>query len=220
VDVKAEQTIIQHIHKAYPNHGIIAEESGVNNDDAETVWIIDPLDGTTNYLHGFPFFCVSIAVRVKNRIEHGLIYDPVRGECFSASRGQGAQMNSKRIRVNQKKEMSKSLIGGGFPVKYPELCERFLATATALFGDAAGIRRTGSAALDLAYVACGRLDGYFEFGLRQWDLAAGALLIKEAGGLVGDFAGGENYLNTGNIVAANPKLFKAMLQKLSAKLQG
>lgn len=220
VDVKAEQCIIQHIHKAYPNHGIIAEESGVHNDDAETVWIIDPLDGTTNYLHGFPFFCVSIAVRVKNRIEHGLVYDPVRGECFSASRGQGAQMNSKRIRVNQKKEMSKSLIGGGFPVKYPALSKRFLATAEALFGDAAGIRRTGSAALDLAYVACGRLDGYFEFGLRPWDLAAGALLIKEAGGLVGDFYGGEDYIKTGNVVAANPKLFKAMLQKLSAKLIG
>ncbi|WP_367606225.1 inositol monophosphatase family protein [Legionella sp. W05-934-2] len=220
VDIKAEQIIIQHIHKAYPNHGIIAEESGVHNEEAETVWIIDPLDGTTNYLHGFPFFCVSIAVRVKHRIEHGLIYDPLRGECFFASRGQGAQMNSKRIRVNQKKEMNQSLFGGGFPVKYPALSERFLATAAALFGDAAGIRRTGSAALDLAYVACGRLDGYFEFGLRPWDMAAGAIIIKEAGGLVGDFAGGEDYLKSGNVVAANPKLFKAMMQKLSAKLVG
>lgn len=220
VDVKAEQCIIQHIHKAYPNHGIIAEESGANNEEADTVWIIDPLDGTTNFLHGFPFYCVSIAVRVKNRIEHGVIYDPIRGECFSATRGQGAQMNAKRIRVNQKKEMQQSLFGGGFPVKHPALCDRFIATASALFGNAAGIRRTGSAALDLAYVACGRLDGYFEFGLRPWDIAAGTLIIKEAGGLVGDFSGDESYLKTGNVVAANPKLFKAMMQSLSSKLKG
>ena len=221
VDVKAEQIIIHHIHKAYPEHGIIAEESGSYNENAEVVWIIDPLDGTTNFLRGFPFFAVSLAVRVKNRIEHGVVFDPVRHECFSASRGYGAQMNARKIRVSNRTHLNKSVLGTGFPVRNPTLADTFLPAVEHLFGNCAGVRRSGSAALDLAYVASGRLDGMFEFGLRPWDMAAGSLLIREAGGLVGDFNGSEQYMKSGNIVAGNPKIFKALLQMLTpeAKLK-
>lgn len=215
VDVKAEQAIINHIHKAYPEHGIIAEESGSYNDNAETVWIIDPLDGTTNFLRGFPFFSVSLAVRIKNKIEHGVVFDPIRQECFSASRGYGAQMNARRIRVSSRNHLSAAVIGAGFPVRNPSLASTFIPTAESLFGNCAGIRRSGSAALDLAYVANGRLDGMFEFNLRPWDFAAGSLLIKEAGGLISDFAGTEQFHKSGNIVAGNPKIFKALLQTLA-----
>jgi myo-inositol-1(or 4)-monophosphatase len=218
VDIKSEQTIIHHIHKAYPQHGIIAEESGNYNEDAETVWIIDPLDGTTNYLRGFPSFCISIAIKVKNRIEHGVIFDPIRHECFSASRGSGAQMNARRIRVSNRIHLSTALIGTGFPVKNPSMEDTFTNVCHQLFGRCAGVRRSGSAALDMAYVASGRLDGMFEFGLRLWDIAAGSLMIKEAGGMISDFKGAENYLKSGNIIAGNPKLFKALLQTLAPSL--
>ena len=215
VDVKAEQAIMKTILKAYPDHGIIAEESGTHNPDAEVVWIIDPLDGTTNYLHGFPCFSVSIACRIKNRIEHGVVYDPLRHECFSASRGDGAQLNDRRIRVSKQSQLSGALLGTGFPFRNTAIAERYMPTLHALIGHCAGIRRTGSAALDLAYVAAGRLDGLWEFGLRPWDLAAGALLIKEAGGLVSDLQGGETYLKQGDIVAGNPKVFKSLLQTIN-----
>ncbi|MBA2709773.1 MAG: inositol monophosphatase [Tatlockia sp.] len=214
VDVKAEQAIISAIHKAYPEHGIIAEESGIHNEDSEAVWIIDPLDGTTNYLHGFPCFSVSIAHRVKNRIEHAVVYDPLRHECFSASRGRGAQLNDRRIRVSKQTQLSSALLGIGFPHRNVAMGQRYLPTFEALIGKCAGIRRTGSAALDLAYVASGRLDGLWEFGLRPWDLAAGSLLIKEAGGLVSDLQGGEDYIKQGDIVAGTPKVFKGLLQTL------
>lgn len=214
VDIKAEQAIINTIHKAYPDHGIIAEESGIYNDDAESVWIIDPLDGTTNYLHGFPCFSVSIAHRVKNRIEHAVVYDPIRHECFSASRGRGAQLNDRRIRVSKQTLLNAALLGIGFPHRNVETDSRYLATFEALIGKCAGIRRTGSAALDLAYVASGRLDGLWEFGLRLWDLAAASLLIKEAGGLISDMQGGEDYLRQGDVIAGTPKVFKALLQTL------
>lgn len=214
VDVKAEQAIISTIHKAYPDHGIIAEESGVQNEDAESVWIIDPLDGTTNYLHGFPSFSVSIAHKVKNRIEHAVVYDPLRHECFSASRGCGAQLNDRRIRVSKQTQLEAALLGTGFPFRNTALAKRYLPTFEALIGKCAGVRRTGSAALDLAYVASGRLDGLWEFGLRPWDISAGSLLIKEAGGLVSDLQGGEEYLKQGDIVAGTPKVFKALLQTL------
>ncbi|MBA2653105.1 MAG: inositol monophosphatase, partial [Tatlockia sp.] len=194
VDVKAEQAIINTIHKAYPEHGIIAEESGIFNSDSEATWIIDPLDGTTNYLHGFPCFSVSIAHRVKNRIEHAVVFDPLRHECFSASRGRGAQLNDRRIRVSKQTQLTNSLLGIGFPHRNVLQGQRYLPTFEALMGKCAGIRRTGSAALDLAYVACGRLDGLWEFGLRPWDIAAGTLLIKEAGGLVSDTQGSEDYM--------------------------
>jgi myo-inositol-1(or 4)-monophosphatase len=215
VDVRAEQAIIKSILKAYPDHGIIAEESGTHNPEAEVVWIIDPLDGTTNYLHGFPCFSVSIACKIKNRIEHAVVYDPLRHECFSASRGAGAQLNDRRIRVSKQTQLSAALLGTGFPFRNQAVTERYMPTFNALLGQCAGVRRTGSAALDLAYVAAGRLDGLWELGLRPWDIAAGILLIKEAGGLVSDLQGGENYLKQGNIVAGNPKVFKSLLQTLN-----
>lgn len=212
VDVKAEQAIIHTIRKAYPMHGIMAEESGTDNDDAETLWIIDPLDGTNNYLHGFPFYAVSIAVRIKNRIEHAVVLDPLRHECFTASRGRGARLNDHRLRVSKQTLLSQSLLGTGFPMRDAELAERFLPTIASLFGKCAGVRRTGSAALDLAYLASGRLDGFWEFGLRPWDIAASSLLVQEAGGLISDLHGGEDFLRTGNVIAGTPKVFKALLQ--------
>jgi len=214
VDVKAEQLIIKTIHKAYPDHGIIAEESGNKNPEAESVWIIDPLDGTTNFLHGFPFYSVSIAIRIKNRIEHAVVYDPIRHECFSATRGRGAQLNDRRIRVSKQTQLNAALLGTGFPARNHALMVRYLPTFETLVGQCAGMRRTGSAALDLAYVACGRLDGFWEFGLRPWDIAAASLLIKEAGGLISDLHGGEDYLNHGDVVAGSPKIFKSLLQTL------
>lgn len=215
VDVKAEQIIINAIHKAYPDHGIIAEESGIQQERAETVWIIDPLDGTNNYLHGFPFYAISIAIRVKNRIEHGLVYDPLRHECFTASRGGGARLNDRRIRVSKQLQLSGAMLGTGFTMRNEALTKRYFPTLEAVFGKCAGLRRTGSAALDLAYVASGRLDGFWEFGLKPWDLAAGALLVQEAGGMVADPFGGENFLKNGDIIAGNPKVFKSLLQTIN-----
>lgn len=179
VDIKAEQTIIQTIHKAYPAHGILAEESGFYEGDGETVWIIDPLDGTSNYLHGFPFFAVSIAVKIKGRIEHGVIYDPLRHECFAASRGRGARLNDKKIRVSKQTQLNDAVLGSGVPVRDSALAQKYWSVFQALYGRCAGIRRTGSAALDLAYVASGRLDGLLKFGLSAWDIAAGALLVQK-----------------------------------------
>lgn len=215
VDVKAEQVIIKTILKAYPDHGIIAEESGVQNGDAEAVWIIDPLDGTTNFLHGFPFYSISIALRIKNRLEHAVVYDPLRHECFSTSRGRGAQLNDRRIRVSKQTQLDVALLSSGFSLRNKVQAQRYLSTFDALIGKCASVRRTGSAALDLAYVACGRLDGLWQFGLRPWDLAAGSLLIKEAGGLISDFQGGEDYFKQGDVVAGTPKIFKSLLQTLT-----
>lgn len=214
VDVKAEQAIINTILKAYPHHGILAEESGVQNQDAETVWIIDPLDGTTNYLHGFPFFSVSIAVKIKDRIEHGVVFDPIRHECFMATRGRGARLNDRRIRVSKQTQLNAALLGTGFSLRDAALAKRFMPTFEALVGKCAGVRRTGSAALDLAYVASGRLDGFWQFGLKPWDIAAGTLLIQESGGMICDLQGGEDYLTHGDIVAATPKVFKPLVQLL------
>ncbi|MCL9683672.1 inositol monophosphatase family protein [Legionella maioricensis] len=219
VDIKAEQAIINCIHKAYPGHGILAEESGVQDGDGESIWIIDPLDGTSNYLHGFPFFSVSIALKIKNRIEHGVVYDPLRHECFAASRGRGARLNDRRIRVSKQTQLSASLLGTGVPFRDVALAQRYLPTFEALLGKCAGIRRTGSAALDLAYVASGRLDGFWEFGLRPWDIAAGSLLIREAGGLISDLQGGDDFLKNGDTVAGTPKVFKSLLQTISPALK-
>ncbi|MFC3907872.1 inositol monophosphatase family protein [Legionella dresdenensis] len=215
VDIKAEQAIISTILKAYPEHGIIAEESGTHNPDAESVWIIDPIDGTTNFLHGFPYYCVSIAHRIKGRIEHAVVYDPIRHECFSASRGRGAQLNDRRIRVSKQTQLSSSLLGSGLRLHNENLAQRYLPSFEAMVGKCAGLRRTGSAALDLAYVACGRLDGFWDFGLRVWDIAAATLILKEAGGLISDMQGGEDYLKQGDVVAGTPKVFKALLQTLA-----
>lgn len=217
VDRQAEDEIVAILRKAYPGHSILAEESGASGGD-EFQWIIDPLDGTTNYLHGFPQFAVSIALSNRGRLEQGVIYDPLREELFTASRGGGAFLNDRRVRVSQRKSLEGALLGTGFPFRQHEVLDAYLAMFKALHADTAGIRRAGSAALDLAYVAAGRLDGFWEFGLRPWDLAAGALLIREAGGLVGDFSGGEEYMDTGNLVAGTPKVFTAILQAIAPHL--
>jgi len=213
VDRQAEQEIIFILRKAFPGHGILAEESGVQEGD-EYQWIIDPLDGTTNFLHGFPQFAVSIALRHKGRMEQAVIYDPLRQELFTASRGAGATLNDRRIRVTKRNTLEGSLLGTGFPFKSQQHLDTYLDMFRALFPQVAGIRRAGSAALDLAYVASGRLDGFWEIGLSIWDMAAGVLLIQESGGLSSDFSGGDNHLESGNIVAGNPKLFAEILKTI------
>ncbi|MFP5382898.1 MAG: inositol-1-monophosphatase [Gammaproteobacteria bacterium] len=220
VDRAAEAAIIDTIHKAYPNHAILGEESGRiegRRGDSDTLWIIDPLDGTTNFIHGFPHFAVSIAVMVRDRLEHAVVYDPMRKEEFTASRGRGAQLNDRRIRVSERKSLEGALIGTGFPFRKEQMphLEAYLAMFRDVAQVTAGIRRPGSAALDLAYVAAGRMDGFWESGLQPWDTAAGCLLVNEAGGLVSDFAGGEKYLEKGHIVGGNPKVLKALLQTIA-----
>jgi myo-inositol-1(or 4)-monophosphatase len=214
VDRQAEQEIIAVIRKAYPNHSVLAEESGAHAGNPEFQWIIDPLDGTTNFLHAFPQFAVSIALKHKGRLDQAVIYDPLRQELFTASRGAGALLDNRRIRVSQQTTLQGALLGTGFPFKDQQHLDAYLNMFKALLKDTAGIRRPGSAALDLAYVAAGRLDGFWEIGLNVWDMAAGVLLVREAGGLVGDFGGGHDFLETGNIVAAAPKLFPAMLREI------
>jgi myo-inositol-1(or 4)-monophosphatase len=217
IDQQVEKEIINVIHKAYPSHGIIAEESGEHNSDHPYVWIIDPIDGTRNFIHGFPHFAVSIAIRYKDKIEHGVIYDPVRQEFFTATRGKGAHLNDRRIRVSPCNELQNALLGTGFAYRYHDKShsgpEHIFKSILPSCGD---IRRAGAATLDLAYVACGRLDGYWEQGLKIWDIAAGILLIKEAGGIVTDLEGGESYLQTGDIVAANPKMLRLLLKNMRA----
>lgn len=217
VDKEAEITIIQTIKKYYPDHHIFAEESGEDNsaeNRSQTRWIIDPLDGTTNFLHQFPQFAVSIAVEVKGRLEHACIYDPTRDEMFSASRGEGATLNNRRIRVSQQKTLDDALLATGFPYHDFGYLDAYMESFKAFMTQTAGIRRPGSAALDLAYVACGRVDGFWEMNLKPWDIAAGALLIREAGGLATDFQGGDNFLKSGNIIASNTKLYKHMAQTI------
>lgn len=223
IDHQAEREIISIIRRAYPDHSILAEESGSSHsggDSGEYQWIIDPLDGTTNYLHGFPHHSVSIALRHRNRLEAGVIFDPLRSELFCASRGNGATLNDRKIRVATLRSLEDALLGTGLPFREGQDVDAYLATLRALILHTSGIRRAGSAALDLAYVAAGRLDGFWEFGLNTWDIAAGCLIIQEAGGLVGDPAGGHTHLETGNIVAANPKVFRAMLDSIHRALKG
>ncbi len=219
VDRAAEAAIIEAIRKAYPKHAIITEESGRLEGAAntDTEWIIDPLDGTTNFIHGFPQFAVSIGVQVNGRLEHAVVYDPMRKEEFTASRGRGAQLNGRRLRVSNRATLDGALIGTGFPFRKEQMphIDAYLAMFKDLAMQTAGIRRPGAAALDLAYVAAGRLDGFWEFGLKPWDMAAGCLLITEAGGLVSDFGGGENHLDRGHIVGGNPKVLKALLKTIA-----
>ncbi|MFZ0468725.1 MAG: inositol-1-monophosphatase [Thiogranum sp.] len=218
VDRQAENEIMAVIRKAFPDHGILAEESGQHGSGDEFLWIIDPLDGTTNFLHGFPQYAVSIALQHKGRLEQAVIYDPMRQELFTASRGGGAQLDNRRIRVSKQTVLEGALLGTGFPYKDQQHLGTYLEMFKALIADSAGIRRPGSAALDLAYVAAGRFDGFWEFGLNPWDMAAGVLLVREAGGLVGDLAGGHDFMKNGNIVAAAPKLFAAMLREIRPHL--
>jgi myo-inositol-1(or 4)-monophosphatase len=213
VDRGAEAAIIQELRSRYPDHAILAEESGEHS-GSDFQWVIDPLDGTTNYLHGFPQFSVSIALKYRTRLEQAVVYDPLREEMFTASRGQGAQLNDRRLRVAGRKSLEGALIGTGFPYRDHSHLDTYLGMFKAMIQDTAGIRRPGSAALDFAYVAAGRLDGFWELGLAQWDLAAGALLISEAGGVVSDIGGGDRYLETGNIVAGNLKVHQAMLTRI------
>lgn len=217
VDRQAEDEIVSVLRKAYPSHAILAEEGGSQAGD-EYQWIIDPLDGTTNYLHGFPQFAVSIALSHRGRIEEAVVYDPLREELFTASRGSGAFLNDRRVRVSQLKGLEGALLGTGFPFRQQQYLDVYVEMFKALHNGTAGIRRPGSAALDLSYVSAGRLDGFWEIGLNRWDIAAGTLLIQEAGGMVSDFSGGEDYLETGNVVAGNPRVFTAILNAIKPHL--
>ena len=215
VDQAAEAAIIEVIRDHYPEHAILAEESGATGDH-EYQWIIDPLDGTTNYVHGFPQFAVSIGVARKGEVEHGVVYDPLRQEIFTASRGQGAQLDGRRIRVSKRTTLQQSLVATGFPYRANLVhLERYLNMLRAVMLESAGVRRPGSAALDLCYVASGRVDAFFELGLSKWDIAAGALIIREAGGRISNFQGNDGYLESGNVVAGNPKIYAALSKLLA-----
>ncbi len=210
-DRMAEDKIIDEIRKNYPEHAILAEESGAH-EGSEVTWIIDPLDGTTNFLHNFPVFCVSVACKVGDRLSHGVIYDPLRQEIFSASRGDGAQLDGRRIRVSGRTHLKEALLGTGFPYRagQDDGIDHYLGMLKLVLKNTAGVRRPGAAALDLAYVAAGRLDGFWEFGLKPWDVAAGALIIREAGGIVSGIDGSEAFLDSGHILAASPKIYVSM----------
>ncbi len=208
VDRGAEAEIIRTIHHYYPDHAILGEESGASG-DSEYCWIIDPLDGTTNFLHRLPHFAVSIAVQVRGQIEHAVIYNPAADELYTASRGAGAALNNRRLRVSRARHLGEALIGTGCPIRNPEAAARYLPMFEVVIGHTAGIRRAGSAALDLAYVAAGRLDGFWELNLKPWDIAAGLLMVIEAGGIVTELDGGE-VLETGNILAGNARIHAAL----------
>ena len=215
VDHAAEEAILGVLRDAYPSHGFLAEESGEKNSRADYVWVIDPLDGTTNFLHGLPQYCVSIALLHKSVPQQAVIFDPNRNELFTATKGSGAFLNDRRIRVSRIDRLDGALVGTGFPFREVEKnLERYMAMFRTIMRGTAGIRRAGAAALDLAWVAAGRMDAFWEIGLSPWDMAAGALLVREAGGLVGDFDGEDGYLASGEIVAANAKVFSAMLAAL------
>ena len=213
VDRIAEAEIIQVIKYAYPDHSILAEESGEHKGNDYT-WIIDPLDGTTNFLHGYPQYAVSIALKHKEKIEIGVVYDPLRDELFTAEKGGGAMLNNRRIRVSKQNDINAALIGTGFPFKYPQHLDAYIGMFKTLTPITAGIRRAGSAALDLAYLSAGRLDGFWEIGLKEWDMAAGILLVQEAGGVVTDFSFNEHYLKSGNVITGNPKMHQALYKAI------
>ncbi len=218
VDQAAEQAIIEILTTAYPTHAILAEESGASanlHDDNENVWIIDPLDGTTNFMHGFPQYCVSIALQQRGQITQAVVYDPTRNDLFTASKGSGAYLNDKRLRVTKRDRMQDALIGTGFPFRNMKGLEEYIEMFRIMTQKCAGLRRPGAAALDLAYVAAGRLDGFFEKDLKPWDMAAGSLLITEAGGIVGTFAGESDYLYKDEVIAGTPKIFAQMVAALS-----
>jgi myo-inositol-1(or 4)-monophosphatase len=217
VDREAEHVIISTLHEAYPGHAILAEESGASG-ASEYQWVIDPLDGTTNFLHGFPQYCVSIALEHRGIVTQAVIYDPARNDLFTASRGRGAFLNETRIRVSKRAHLKSSLVGTGFPFKELAHLDTYMAMLRDVMKGSAGVRRAGSAALDLAFVAAGRLDGFWEIGLSRWDVAAGSLLITEAGGLVSNLEGNEGWMESGNIVAGTPKVFVELLQILAPHL--
>jgi len=218
VDESAEQLIIDAIHERYPDHAILGEEFGQQGNN-DTVWIIDPLDGTTNYLHGFPMFSVSIAVQVKGRLEAGVVYDPNRQELFTALRGNGAQLDGRKIRVDRNRQLDGALIGTGFPYRLNDVwMDVYLQQLKAVMSVAGDIRRPGSAALDLSYFAAGRLDGFWEFGLQPWYIAAGTLIVREAGGLVSSMTDDGDFMETGNLIVGPPKVHAELTQLLAAYL--
>lgn len=224
IDRMAEQDIIDTIHHAYPNHRILAEESGEQvgsseNPDSEFEWIIDPLDGTTNFLHGHPHFSISLGVRRNGVMQHAVIFDPLREELFTATRAKGAQLNSRRIRTSGKSSLEESLVATGFPLRDMTKLDASMRVLRAVLPKASDIKVSGSAALDLAYVACGRLDGYWETGIQAWDMAAGSLLVREAGGLTADFTGEQSFLETGEIVAANQPMFNELMSIVKSRSQ-
>jgi myo-inositol-1(or 4)-monophosphatase len=215
VDRAAEASIIETVRKAYPEHAILGEETGeIPAAKGEFRWIIDPLDGTTNFIHAFPQYCVSNGVEHRGILAHAVVYDPLRDELFTATKGSGAFLNDRRIRVSKCQKVEDALMGTGFPYRELGRLDLYMRQLRLMMEKSAGVRRAGAAALDLAYVACGRLDGFWELGLSPWDMAAGALLIQEAGGLVSDLQGDQGFLESGDICAASPKLFPALLQSL------
>jgi myo-inositol-1(or 4)-monophosphatase len=219
VDRAAEAAIIEVLRESYPEHGILAEESGETGGagQSEFQWIIDPLDGTTNFIHGFPQYAISIALARRGVVEQAVVFDPNRNELFTATRGSGAFLNDRRIRVSKRVKLQDALIGTGFPYRMFDHADAYFAIFKELTQKTAGLRRPGAAALDLCYVGCGRYDAFWEFGLSPWDMAAGALVVSEAGGLVTDLNGDPNYLQTGNIVAGTPKIFAPLMQIITSR---
>jgi myo-inositol-1(or 4)-monophosphatase len=214
VDKAAEEAIIETLSEAYPNHGFLAEESGELLNNSDHIWIIDPLDGTTNFIHGFPQYAISIALSVNGVLQQAVIYDPNRDELFSASKGAGAYVDRRRLRVASQIKLENALVGTGFPYRQDQDVDQYLKIFAEMTRQCAGLRRPGAASLDLAYVAAGRYDGFFESELKPWDMAAGALIITEAGGLVGNYRGEEGFLESGEIMAGNPRIFAQMAQVL------
>jgi myo-inositol-1(or 4)-monophosphatase len=217
VDHASEQVIIETLLTAYPGHGILAEESGQQHGakDSEYVWIIDPLDGTTNFIHGFPVYCVSIALAVKGKMDQAVIYDPSRNDLFTATKGRGAYLNDRRLRVSKRTQLKECLVSTGFPFRPGDNFNNYLAMMSDVMQRTAGLRRPGAAALDLAYVAAGFTDGFFETGLSPWDTAAGSLLVTEAGGLVGNFTGEADFLDHKECMAGNPRVYGQLVAILS-----
>ncbi len=217
IDQAAEAAIIETLLTAYPGHGILAEESGSEHGakDSEFVWIIDPLDGTTNFIHGFPVYCVSIALAVKGKIEQAVVYDPTRNDLFCATRGRGAYLNDRRIRVAKRTRLQECLISTGFPYRPGDRLKPYLNMLGEIMSQCAGVRRPGAAALDLAYVAAGYSDGFFEIGLKPWDVAAGSLLVTEAGGLIGNLTGEADFMDHGECLAGNPRIYGQMVTTLA-----
>jgi myo-inositol-1(or 4)-monophosphatase len=217
VDREAERQVVETLLAAYPDHAILAEEGTAKgaNADAENVWIIDPLDGTTNYLHGFPQYCVSIALAHRGQVTQAVIYDPCRNDLFTATRGRGAFLNDRRIRVSRRTHLRDCLVGTGFPFRNGSYLDTYLKMMKTMIESTAGLRRPGAAALDLAYVAAGFYDGFWEVGLNAWDVAAGSLLVQESGGLIGDLSGEGDFLHGGQVIAANPKVFAQMVTALA-----
>lgn len=216
IDKEAEQTIIHKIKQSYPEHSFVGEEGGIVDGDENFKWVIDPLDGTTNFIKGIPHFAVSIALLHKGKLDQAVVFDPLRGELFTASKGAGAQLNGYRVRCTKPRDLSNSILATAFPFKRKENLGQYLNSFNQIFAQCGDVRRSGSAALDMAYVAAGRYDGFWEKGLKPWDIAAGMLLVQEAGGLVTDFDGGHEQMRSGNVVCGGPKVVQSIVKSLKA----